>query len=264
MFDKIYKFSKLAAVLCVIPITFYLCVFLHSLTATTNQLAITAKVLPTQVDGRIGKLQKDVLDKIDTVQGSLNTEVNTLAHLIDTRMDKFTTTTDNRLGALETDTFKAVGDIRETANTQLTTANNSVTTLVTAYAEIPKVVGARYERDFNSYFDCKINKLCLTGQASDMLFAMRQTSRQIEKASDDFDAALPIILTNVKLITTKFQDTEDQSQSLMRESAGMMANMRKATTPLPTWLRIVLGVGPPVAQGGAAVVAAGSVLGWFK
>ena len=234
-FDTIYKWSKLTAVLCVVPITIYVCMFLHSLSNTSDQLAATTKALPTQIDDRIGKLQKDVLDKIDTVQGNLNTEVTTLATLADNRIDSFTTTTDNRLGSLEKDTFKAVGDIKDAANTQLTTANNSVTTLVTAYADIPKVVGARYEKDWASYFDCAANKLCLQGQASDTMFAVRQSSRDTSTMMIGFNETMPKIEDHVLKITTAFSTDFPKITGNINDMtlniAGVSKNINSLTKP---------------------------------
>jgi hypothetical protein len=78
------------------------------------------------------------------------------------------------------------------------------------------------------------------------------------------DKALPPLLANAQLITDKFTQTEDQSQKLMAETTGTMANFRKATTPLPGWARVFFQIAPPAAQAGAALVGAGAVLGWFK
>lgn len=236
MFRRIYDVAKLVAVLCVLPITFYVCAFLHSLTTTSNQLAVTAKTLPVQIDTRIGKLQTAMLDKVDTVQGNLNKEVTKLATIADNRIDKLTTTTDNRLGALEKDTFKAVGDIKDAANTQLTTANNSVTTLVTAYAEIPKVVGAQYQKDWASYFDCGANKLCLQGQASDTMFAMRQSSRDTSTMMTGISDTMPKISDHILSISNTFAT---DIPLITGNINGIATNINKLTKP--KWYDRILG-----------------------
>lgn len=233
MFDQILKWAKLTAVLCVIPITVYLCLFLNSLRTTSDQLAITTKALPAQVDNRIEKLQTEVLKKIDTVQDNLNKEITTVATIADKRIDILTNTTDKRLASIQTDTFNS---LNTTLNSQLTATNQSVSRLVDAYADIPKVVGARYERDFNSYFNCKTNQLCLQGQASDTMFAMRQSSRDTSTMMTGLTKTMPQIQNHMLTISNTFaRDLPIMTTNI----AGITQNINTLTKP--KWYDRVLG-----------------------
>lgn len=112
-----------------------------------------------------------------------------------------------------------------------------------------------------------VNPTEVAGFVRDSRFFMARAARAagtVEQAGNDVDKALPPLLANAQLITDKFTQTEDQSQKLMAETTGTMANFRKATTPLPGWARVFFQIAPPAAQAGAALVGAGAVLGWFK
>ena len=204
MFDTIYRWAKLVAVCCVLPITVFVCLFLHSLTQTTKAVTNTVNTLPATVDIRVEKLQTEVLNKIDTVQDKLLKQV-----------DSLTTTTDKRIASIQGDLFKEVGTIRSDLfaevrsihtdlNLQFSKTNGSVDTLVTAYANIPKQLGDRYNRDFDRFFNCGTNQLCLQGQASDTMFAVRTASRSTSETMLGINKTLPKIENHVLTITNTF------------------------------------------------------------
>ena len=239
MFRRIYEVAKLVALLCVIPITIYLCIFLHSLSKTTDQVAATAKALPQQVDVRLGKLQTDVLGKIDTVQDKLNGEITSLATLSSGQIASILNTSDTRLNQIESDAVKTLNTIatnlntqltttNTNLNTQLTTANNSITQLTTAYAAVPAQVGQQYNTLFGSYFDCAKNKLCLQGQASDTMFAVRQSSRDTSTLMTGLNETFPKIATNISLISDTFAT---DIPKITTNINGIALNINKITTP---------------------------------
>jgi hypothetical protein len=114
------------------------------------------------------------------------------------------------------------------------------------------------------FLDCDHNADCLFNRYVGTSKGIERAAENFGQASEDFRKALPPVLGNVELITAKFVQTEDQSQALMKETTGTMANFRKATTPLPGWARVFFQIAPPAAQAGAAVVGAGAALGWFR
>ncbi len=225
MFDAVFKWAKLMAVLSVIPVAVFLCLFLNELRKTTHTVATVADSLPTKVDERIGKLQTDVFAKIDT-----------LASKADSRIDALTRTADGRIGSIQKDLFTAVGDIRNDVNGQLTDANKSVNTLVTAYADVPKIVGARYEKDWASYFDCAKNKLCLQGQASDTLFAIRTTSRDTSETMLSVKKTLPQISGHMLTISNTFAS---DIPKITGNINGIATNINSLTKP--RWYDRVIG-----------------------
>ena len=232
--DRLIKAAQLAALLAVLPVAFYLCVFLRQLTATTAELQATAKTanptvqtLPGMVDKRIGTLQDAVLTKIDTVQANLNAEVSTLA-----------AKADNRIGSVQTDLFKSVDGIRSDLNTQLTATNKSVATLTTAYADVPTQLSARYERDFGSYFDCKKNQLCLQGQTSDTLFAIRDASRSTSLTMRGVNETLPKMEAHLLKITDTFATDVPK---ITGNFASITSNINSLTKP--KWYDRLLGYG---------------------
>ena len=236
MFDKVYKWIKLIALLCFIPLTIYICIFLHSLSNMSDQLAATAKALPQQVDERIGSLQKDVMNKIDTVQDKFNTQISSLTDVANSRIGNLSATADTRIGSLEKDVFDAVKDLSDKVDGQLTTANSSITKLTTAYADIPNQVGQRYEKDFASYFDCGKNRLCLQGQASDTMFAIRTTSRDTSGAMNTFNTMLPVMSSNLTSITGTFAT---DIPKITNNINGIALNINTITKP--HWYDRILG-----------------------
>src|ERR1039458_624755 len=113
--EKLYQIVKLLAVASVIPVAVCLCMFLLSLKAATEKTVAIAQALPAQVDARLGKIQDNVLAKIDTVQDKLSKDVIAL-----------TNTGDRRLASIQAQTFEQVQGIRQDFNTQLTQTNQTV------------------------------------------------------------------------------------------------------------------------------------------
>lgn len=232
--DKLIKIAKLTALFSVLPVAVYACIFLHQLTLTTKELRTTVigvnqtvATLPTTVDNRLASMQKDVLGKIDTVQDKLTAEVNVLANK-----------TDKRIESVQGDLFRSVDGIRGDLNTQLTATNKSVDTLVTVYAGIPAQVGARYERDFDSYFNCKKNNLCLQGQASDTMFALRDAGRSTSLTMRGVNQTLPKMENHILTITNTFATDVPK---ITGNFASITGNIDRLTKP--RWYDRLLGYG---------------------
>lgn len=232
--DRLIKIAKLIALLAVLPVAVYLCIFLHQLTNTVAEVQTTLKVtsevaqkVPTMVDTRLASLQTEVLAKIDTVQDKLTGEVNHLANK-----------TDARLGSIQDGVLASVDGLRSDLNGQLTATNKSVDTLVTAYANVPAQVGARYERDFDTFLNCEKNALCLQGQASDTLFAVRDASRSTSATMVSLKTTLPQIERHVLTITDTFATDVPKITS---NFASITDNINRLTKP--KWYDRLLGYG---------------------
>lgn len=232
--DNLIKIAKLIALLSVVPLVVFACLFLHQLTKTTAELQVTMKTvsttantLPNTVDARLASLQKDVLNKVDAVQDKLTGQVNVLAQ-----------TADKRLGSIETNLFSSVDDIRSDLNTQLTTTNSSVTKLTDAYSNVPTQVAARYDKDFGSFFDCKKNNLCLQGQASDTMFAIRDASRSTSLTMRGVKETLPKIEGHLLTVSTTFATDVPK---ITGNFASITGNIDRLTKP--KWYDRLLGYG---------------------
>lgn len=218
--DQLVKIAKVAALFSVIPVAVYACLFLRQLTLTTAEL-------PAIVDNRLASMQKDVLGKIDTVQDKLTAEVNVLANK-----------TDKRLESVQGDFFKSVDGIRGDMNTQLTATNKSVDRLVTVYANVPMQVSARYDKDFGTFFDCKKNNLCLQGQASDTMFAVRDASRSTSLTMRGVNKTLPKLETHALTIANTFAT---DIPKITGNFASITGNIDRLTKP--RWYDRLLGYG---------------------
>ncbi|MEN6534271.1 MAG: hypothetical protein ABFD89_11455, partial [Bryobacteraceae bacterium] len=74
-----------------------------------------------------------------------------------------------------------------------------------------------------------------------------QMSRTANRAFPQFTAGVNQVVAN--------------SDRTTAASAGLIRNLEQATKPLPKWLRIGLGVAPPLAQTGAAAASAWALIG---
>jgi len=99
--------------------------------------------------------------------------------------------------------------------------------------------------------------LGVLGGAKVTLGQTAETMRDIQRATPGFIATWQQIGNHVSLMT-------DAGAKASQATQHTMENFAAASKPLPTWARIALGVGPPVAQAGAAAASAGQALHWIK
>jgi hypothetical protein len=227
MLNKIYQIIKLIAVFCFIPITIYLCIFLHSLTLTTYATKYTIENFPTKIElhKEVADLKTDVLSRVDTLIVKADTQVTTI-----------TTKTNDRVAKIQTDLNTQLGTFNTNVNNQLTTANNSISALSMAYAEVPKDVGSWYKKDFAPYTNCQTNKLCIQGQFSDTLFAIRTTSRDTSDTMTSVKTTLPQLEAHLLSISNTFAvDVPKITTSI----AGLTENINVLTKP--KWYDRILG-----------------------
>jgi hypothetical protein len=224
MYERFYKLAKLLAILSVIPVMICLSCFLWSLKTTSDSVTAFANTLP----GKVDSLQKDVLGKIDTVQDKLSSDMKFVAKTADDRLGSLEKVTDDRLNSLQASTFEQVSGIRKDLNDQLTTTNKSVTTLTTAYADVPKAVEKNYNDNFAPYFRCQANDLCLQGQASDTMFAIRTTTKDISKTVMGVNKTLPVMEADLTNISGTFAKDIPQ---ITKNFTAITANINSLTHP---------------------------------
>jgi uncharacterized protein YoxC len=217
---KIYQVVKIIAVACVIPLTIYTCMFLNTLKETTIATGKVIDALP----GKVDTLQTNVLAKIDTVQAGLSSDIHFVANTGDSRLATLTKTADTRLGSLQDDTLEQVKGLRSDINTQLTQTNATITTVAKAYADIPGVVGARLDK----YTDCTKNELCLQGQLSDTMLALRTTSRDVSTTMEGVNSTLPGIEKDIKTVT---DSVALAAPAFTNNVSAIAANINRLTHP---------------------------------
>lgn len=87
----------------------------------------------------------------------------------------------------------------------------------------------------------------LPAQILGTLGATKVAMGQIAQTSIKFEDATPMLLAGVQTVI-------DNSNKTTEATAGVMANLKKATTPLPTWMRLGLAIAPSAAQVALPVV----------
>ena len=179
-------------------------------------------------DRQANDLRTQVLAKVTDVQTKLGTDVT-----------KLVTTLDNRIGKLETDSFSTLNTLSTNVNTQLTTlntnvnaqlttANGSVGTLATAYGDVPKVLGAR----FNYFTDCDANGLCWQNALSDNMLSFRASSRDLSVAMQGISSTLPTIASNIQAGTDTFKNG---FPAIVKNTTDITHNIEVLTHPKWYW-----------------------------
>jgi hypothetical protein len=221
-FEKFLTLSK--AVLCLSVAASVLVVLPYIVNQQMTRLNNTAAQTKTEAIALVDR-------RMDTLQGGVDSwlkiadhriaslETNTYGLLGSTRVDMFSAIADIRkdmFGALtetRVDAFTKIDTIASNLDKQLTKTNESVSTLVTAYADIPTTVGARFDKQT----DCGRNALCWQNLTTDTLTNLRFTGRDVSMASKTFSEGFPKLMTDAEAITTNF--------------AGITKNFNRLTTP---------------------------------
>lgn len=211
------------------------CVLLISLVFLIFQLRSTVRVAGETVQNVPGLIHTES----DNIQYFLHSELQQTRDFTGEQVSALTRTADKRLVSIQTDTEKQIQGLTALATIrsdealhmidgQLTETNKNVAKLTDAYADLPKTVGERLD----PYTDCKNNALCWQNQATDTLFAIRTTTRDVsrtmvsvEKTTDLFGVEFPKITKN----------TEDVSKNI----DDITLHISKLTTP--HWYDRVLG-----------------------
>lgn len=93
-----------------------------------------------------------------------------------------------------------------------------------------------------------------TPQVNGLIAGWKVTGGETAQAMKRLDAALPQFIARMDRIAAN-------SDRTTAASAGLFRNLEQATKPLPRWMRIGLGVAPPLAQTGAAAASAWALIG---
>jgi len=182
-----------------------------------NEMQATRVLLKEQIDA----LRTETLGEVNKIHTGLNSSVI-----------KIVDVADNRLGAIQKDTFSQVDTLNKTVDRQLSETNKSVNTLITAYADIPKTVGARFE----PFTNCEANGLCWQNQASDALLAIRTSSRATSEAMGSITTTMPQIATNINVASSAFATDFPKITGNITSITG---NINRLTTP--KWYDRLLG-----------------------
>jgi len=222
--------------------------------------------LPGQVDTRISAVEKDLTHQVSTAIFDANNRINGALTIVDQRTDQALKIVDDRSGGIVNLATSGVGSAEKVAtqaeadlNARLVDTNKiladtakPVADVASTYAALPNQIAQ--DRVFKAYVDNGLG----------LIAATKLTMGQAAKMSKTIDDATPTFIATWNEIGTHVDFATDQAGKASEATAHTMENFAASSKPLPTWARILLGVGPPVAQMGAAAASAGQVLGWIK
>jgi hypothetical protein len=188
---------------------------------------------------------------------------------------------DHQAGGLRGDLKQLAGDLRKDAGAQLTAIQgNALTAIATAAGPLNTAAGTveQLRKDLQPSIDHAASITAHADEATAILFrrdalpaqllgvlgGAKVTLGQTAETMRDIQRATPGFIATWQQIGNHVSLTTDAAAKASLATQHTMENFAAASKPLPTWARIALGVGPPVAQMGAATAAAGSALHWIK
>jgi ABC-type transporter Mla subunit MlaD len=188
--------------------------------ALVSEIGVTRGVLI----GEVHSAREDLLGRTDRQVTALRGDVTADLALIEEAADRRLGDTLGRMDA-------ALGTVNAIHDELKPTFEN--TAAITAQAREASVVLLR--RD------------ALPAQLLGVTAAAKVTLGQTAETMRDIQRATPEIVDNIKATT-------EASTEASKNTAQVMANLAKATKPLPAWARVVLAIAPPAVQTGAAIV----------
>lgn len=136
--------------------------------------------------------------------------------------------------------------LRSDLNAQLTMINTNLNNRIDEVTS--SVVGIREDvQPSIAGMNLLMQRDALPAQVLGTLGATKVAMGQIAKTSIKFEEAEPEILAGVQTVI-------ENSNKTTEATAGVMLNLKKATTPLPWWMRLGLAIAPPLAQTALPIV----------
>lgn len=220
----------------------------------------------SELNSQMGLLRVETLAEVDSQADKLQGELHRSVDL-----------TNNQISDLQYNSFEAIDNIAKIASAKGDTAlaamvelENKLDPSITNLNSITGDIMEAVPYFSKCYFTDEKNNIlgpnpdCIWNRYVGSAKAFEQAARDVSAMSGEFKKSAPQMIATFTKIETHIDDGTKSGAEASAATAKAMANLSIATKPLPAWLRVVLGVGPPVAQAGAAAAAAGAALGWFK
>lgn len=172
----------------------------------------------------------------------------------DARVDQAIRTLDRRAASLQAGADKHLGVVEQITDARLREATGALAGLrgdlqptlrgvAATTAATAALVGDLQASVDDLYPDIKASVESVTVAAASAGYA-----------SEDFRRAVPVILDGAQRIVAN-------SDRTTASTAEVMANLARATRPLPAWARVALAVAPPMAQTGFTVASWAAIRG---
>jgi hypothetical protein len=224
------------------------CLAWLSIAALFAVLAYQAFTLPARLEADARSAETRVLAQITGLRSDLNGQVAGLRSDLTGESAAWRNTTDKRLGSIQ-------GDVAIRLDTALVRADARLGDVTAAVAGLradlaPTLAhAASVAQHADEASAILLRRDALPAQLLGTVAAARVTLGETAETMRDFRRATPALLTGIDHVVANSNKTTDAT-------ATVMGNFAKATKPLPTWLRITLGVAPPLAAtaAGAATV----------
>lgn len=236
------KWVHLAAAFCLVVVgtsAAFLTAGALRLFEAWEAIPVNIEAINRTVQGLPGQILPPVLAEVDKqayqLSGATNAQVGRIVDLTDKRTGELLNLTRTSLANLD-------------ANVSQTAAHVSV-----LQASVSQTLGA---------VTSLVNED--RPQLRGLLQDTRLAAAEFARSNIYVRQQLPAGLMTFQQIEAHVSDATQAAAKASLATQHTMENFAAASKPLPTWLRVTLGVAPPLAQTGAAAVGAGAAAGLFR
>lgn len=234
-----------------------------SIQSTVAQMPRLAVETRTALLKEIDLTRSDLIDQVQALRIDSFAEVDSQATALRGELHTAIGLTNRQIADLQTNSFTAINKLSDLSDRRygdtLALVNDLTNKLDPAITNINAITA-----DAKVTSDILFRRDALPAQVLGVLGGAKVTLGQTASTMRDIQTAMPTFITTWQSVGTHINDATASAALASKATAKTMENFSAASKPLPTFVRIILGVGPPVAQAGAAAVAAGSALGWIK
>ena len=207
-----------------------------------------------------------------------NKKVDTIIHLVDKRIGDILIATnvtaqrtDERIASIQTDADEQLTLLREELLGQVkplvgqvSGTVGQVNGLVGQVSALVPQISPVLQAATKTVGDTDLLVQEMKPEAVGLLRDSRLTSAEFARTSIYIRQNTPAILANFNQIELDVRKSTDSASQASAATAAMMINLKKATTPLPPWIRIPLSITGAVAPTVAGAVSAAAATGAFQ
>ena len=224
----LHALVQICLIACIATLTIAIFAITRSITETLDAVPVQVEQAEAAVVAEMEATRADADQQLDAARNGLlalaDKQLTGVRGDTTAELDGLTAVVNSRLGDSLSRVDRALDEIRG-LRTQLTPILSSAQDITAHVDEASSILLKR------NALPAEI--LGVTGAAKIALGQTAKTMRAIDEAT-------PQVMENIKATTSA-------STEASKDTAKLMANLAEATKPLPKWLRVVLGIAPPVA-----------------
>jgi len=231
-----------AGIVSLLSLTAALLIFIHTTNKVVAQVPAQVNAALLTLDSEVQGIRQDLNVQLDATRGAVIGTVN------------------HQVGGLRVDLVKELDAYRAVADVRI---GDTLTRLDTALADVAAVRAAAVPvldnaaaitADTKAATDILLRRDALPAQILGVTAAAKVALGETAVTMRTVQQAAPEVAESIKKAAA-------ESAKASENTAALTKHLAEETKPLPKWVRVGLGVAPPLAQAGAAVTSIMSLLG---